>query len=47
MNIEAEMSNNSATNQGKRKKIENDYVLKDVDQASFNIFYEPINLNFK
>jgi len=47
MNIQAEIINNSGTNQGKRKKIENDYVFKDMDQASFNIFYEPINLNFK
>lgn len=47
MNIEAEMNNNSATNQGKRKKIENDYIFKDVDHSSFSMFYEPINLNFR
>ena len=47
MNIEAEMSNNSATNQGNRKNIENDHVFKNMDHSSFNMFYEPINLNFK
>ena len=47
MNIEAEMGNNSATNQGNRKKIENDHALKNINIASFNMFYEPINLSFK
>ena len=38
MNIEAEMRNNSATNQGNRKTIENDHALKSISPASFNMF---------